>query len=72
MNLLEKINAEQNKRNCFTNVSADDLRDIQAAIDAMVYFGWKESRAEKITIGKYLNGQYFKAESLVYCHNLHK
>ena len=48
MNLLEKINAEQNKRNCFTNVSADDLRDIQAAIDAMVYFGWKESRERTV------------------------
>lgn len=54
MTILEKINAEQNKRNQFLNVSREDLARIDRAIQNLIYFGWKREKAEEIIIDKFL------------------
>lgn len=72
MTIIEKINAEQNKRNIFTNVSLDDLKAICLSIDAMNYHGWKREKATEIVINKYINGQYWRNDDLVYNYLMHK
>ena len=72
MTIIEKINAEQNKRNIFTNVSIDDLKAICLSIQAMQYFGYKRAKAEQIVITEYINGNAnYKNSDLVYNYLMH-
>lgn len=63
--ILGVINAEQNRRNEFFNVSPEDLAAVVETVQAMHYFGWKLKKATEITARKFCAGESWRQADLV-------
>lgn len=63
--ILRAINAEQNRRNEFFNVSPEDLAAVVEAVQAMHYFGWTLKKAAEITARKFCAGESWRQDHLV-------
>ena len=63
--ILQAINAEQNRRNEFFNVSAEDLSTVVETVQAMHFFGWTLKAATEITARKFCAGESWRRADLV-------
>ena len=63
--ILGVINAEQNRRNEFFNVSLEDLSAVVETVQAMHYFGWTLKKAAEITARKFCAGERWRQADLV-------
>ena len=63
--ILQTINAEQNRRNKFFNVSEDDLAAVVETVQAMHYFGWTLKKAAEITARKFCAGESWRQSDLI-------
>lgn len=63
--ILQAINAEQNRRNEFFNVSAEDLAAVVETVQAMHFFGWTLKKAAEITARKFCAGESWRQSDLI-------
>ena len=63
--ILEMINKEQNRRNCFINITEQDLEKAEKAVKDLQYFGYKEKKAAEIIAERFASRKNWYPADLV-------